>query len=150
MEMVISIIAVVASFISIVVAIVCAVITFIQNRKINDVNIKAKYFEKIFDPYLIDKIPQARKYLRFENNRLVDGNELSNVLSELMNAALYFRYDNINFYKQLKESVRELDDYIMNNGNIESEQEEQGQVFLEIQRKLEKLYKCINDHSVGR
>ena len=45
MEMVISIIAVVASFISIVVAIVCAVITFIQNRKINDVNIKAKYFE---------------------------------------------------------------------------------------------------------
>lgn len=150
MEIVLSIIAIIVSIISIAVSAICAFITHSQNKKLNRINIKAKYFSQVFDEYLICKIPQARKYLRFNENKLVDTQELSDVLGELLNSSLYFRYDNNKFYKNIKGLIQEIDDYIMECGNHSYEQEEQAEVYSTLQEKLESLYKFINDNYVGK
>lgn len=150
MEMVVSIVAVVLSFFSILVALVSAVITYRQNSKLNNINMRAKYFNSIFDEYLITKIPEARKYLRFADNTLVDGQQLCEVLSQLLNDALYFRYENNEFYKALKIKAQAVEDYVMESGNKTYVQEEQGIVFNTIHEKLAELYKCINDNYIGQ
>lgn len=38
-----------------------------QNEKINKINMNARLYNEIFDKYLIERIPKARIYLRFEN-----------------------------------------------------------------------------------
>ncbi len=149
MDMVISIVAVVLSFLSVLVAFGSAVITYRQNSKLNNINMRAKYFNSIFDEYLITKIPVARKYLRFSENKLVDSQPLSDVLSQLLNDALYFRYENAKFYNSLKEKVQDVENYVMECGNKTYEQEEQGVVFNNIHEKLAELYKCINDNYIG-
>lgn len=150
MEMVVSIVAVVLSFFSILVALVSAVITYRQNSKLNSINMRAKYFNSIFDEYLITKIPEARKYLRFSENKLVDSQPLSDALTHLLSDALYFRYENTTFYNSLKSKVQEVEDYVMGCGNKTYEQEEQGIVFNTIHEKLAELYKCINDNYIGQ
>ena len=75
MEMVISIVAVVLSFLSVLVALGSAIFAYRQNKRLNTINMRAKYFNSIFDEYLITKIPEARKYLRFSDNKLVDSQQ---------------------------------------------------------------------------
>ena len=120
-----------------------------QNEKINKINMNARLYNEIFDIYLIERIPKARIYLRFENNKLVDSERICDTLADLRNSILYFRYADKNFYTDLCNQIDELEDYVMQCGNRESIQEEQGDVFHEIQDKLEKLYKTINDNYTG-
>lgn len=150
MEMIISIIAVVLSFLSVLVALGSAVFAYRQNKRLNNINMRAKYFNTIFDDYLITKIPEARKYLRFNNNKLVDSQKLCDVLTELLNAALYFRYENKEFYNEIKNRIQKIEDYVMECGNKTFEQEEQGEVFTKIHNNLEALYTCISDNYIGK
>lgn len=148
-EVIISTIAIVVSVISIIVSAIAAHVANKQNLRLNRINMKARYYEKIFDEYLIRKIPQARKYLRFDKNRLVDSQQLSDVLSTLLNDSLYFKYDDKEFYQKLRHMIQEIEDYVLECGNRTYEQEDQAEVYIEIQRKLEKLYRYINDNYTG-
>ena len=89
-EVILSTIAIVVSVISIIVSAIAAHVANKQNLRLNRINMKARYYEKIFDEYLIRKIPQKI-----------------------------------------------------------FEQEDQAEVYIEIQRKLEKLYRYINDNYTG-
>lgn len=149
-EIILSTIAIIVSIISIIVSAITAFVAYRQNVKLNRINMKARYYEKIFDEYLIKKIPQARKYLRFDKNRLVDSQQLSEALSALLNDSLYFKYDDREFYKKLKQLIQEIEDYVLECGNSVYEPEEQAQVYIEIQNKLEKLYRYINDNYTGK
>lgn len=150
MGTIISIIAIVLSGLSFISSIVCYVISYYQNKKINNINMNARLYNTIFDDFLIEKIPRARKYLRFENNKLVDSENLCDVLTDLRNKILYFRYANKKFYVNLCEQIDNIEDYVSECGNKESIQEEQGKVFEQIQEKLEKLYTSINENYVGK
>ena len=81
MEVKLDIIAIIISVIAILASVICAVITFIQNYKINKINMKARYYNKIFDSYLIEKIPMSYRYLIFRDNKLSDSDKISDVLS---------------------------------------------------------------------
>lgn len=149
MQNILSIIAIVLSGLSILSSIVCYVISYFQNKKINRINMNARLYNDIFDDFLIDTIPKARTYLRFDNNRLVDSEKLSEALTSLMNSILYFRYSDKEFYDDLCSQIKGIEDYVLECGNQDFVQEEQGRVFDEIQDKLEKLYKTINTNYIG-
>ena len=68
----VSIIAIILSALSFVSSIVCYIITYFQNKKINRINMNARIYNNIFDEFLIERIPKARTYLRFKDNKLVD------------------------------------------------------------------------------
>lgn len=150
MEIVLSIIAIVVSGISIIASVVCASIAYFQNKRINNINMKSRFFEKIFDDYLISTIPEARRYLRFSEGHLVDGEKLGDELNALLNRALYFKFDNKSFFDELKHNISKLEDYIMECGNKNFDNEEQAVVFSKIHEQIEEIYSCINDYYIGK
>ena len=149
MEVKLDIIAIIISVIAILASVICAVITFIQNYKINKINMKARYYNKIFDSYLIEKIPMSYRYLIFRDNKLSDSDKISDVLSDLLKDILYFKCADRKFYEVLKKSIEEIEDYILECGNRQFIQDEQGKVFENIQEKLENLYAIINNSYIG-
>ena len=146
----VSIIAIILSALSFVSSIVCYIITYFQNKKINRINMNARIYNNIFDEFLIERIPKARTYLRFEDNKLVDSEQFSDTLADLLNTILYFRYADKKFYDSLHNQIEDIEDFVLECGNKQSFQEEQGRVFDKIQVKLEGLYKTINDNYVGK
>lgn len=146
----IPIIAIILSAISIVSSIICFIFTFFQNKKINKINMNARIYNEIFDKFLIERIPKARTYLRFENNKLVDSEQLSDTLTDLLNTTLYFRYADKKFYELLHTQIQDIEDFVLECGNKQFVQEEQGRVFNQIQDKLEILYKTVNDNYIGK
>ena len=91
----------VIAVISMLVTVVIFRLNYNQAKRISEITLKSNYYNKIFDAYLIEKIPAARKYIRFQNDRLVDTNELVNVLTDMRRDALYFKYSNKSFYNKL-------------------------------------------------
>lgn len=146
----IPIIAIILSALSIVSSIICFIFTFLQNKKINKINMNARIYNEIFDKFLIERIPKARTYLRFENNKLVDSEQLSDTLADLLNTILYFRYADKKFYELLHTQIQDIEDFVLECGNKQFVQEEQGRVFDQIQDKLEILYKTVNDNYIGK
>ena len=139
----------VIAVISMLVTVVIFRLNYNQAKRISEITLKSNYYNKIFDAYLIEKIPAARKYIRFQNDRLVDTNELVNVLTDMRRDALYFKYSNKSFYNKLKEITQKIEDYIMNCGNINLEPEEQAGVFLEIHKMISELYSVIDEAHMG-
>ena len=139
----------VIAVISMLVTVVIFRLNYNQAKRISEITLKSNYYTKIFDAYLIEKIPAARKYIRFQNDRLVDTNELVNVLTDMRRDALYFKYSNKSFYNKLKEITQKIEDYIMNCGNRNLEPEEQAGVFLEIHKMISELYSVIDEAHMG-
>ncbi len=146
----VSIISIVLSVLSFVSSIVCYIITYLQNKKINKINMNARIYNEIFDEFLIERIPKARTYLRFKDNKLVDSEQFSETLTDLLNTILYFRYADKKFYDSIHNQIVDIEDFVLECGNKQSFQEEQGRVFDQIQVKLEELYKIINDNYIGK
>lgn len=121
-----------------------------QNDRIKNVSIKAKYFETIFDSFLIKAVPEKRSLIRFdERGYLADFQPLIDELSEMRNAAMYFRYDNKGFFDELKESIRNVEDFLSDEGNREHDTDEQMETMMEIANRIARLYACINKYYLG-
>lgn len=142
--------AIIISIVSLVISLLLTVVELIQNRNNNLTNLKSRYYEKIFDDFLIDIIPKSRTYIRFDNEgHLADFENLMNELSEMQKKSLYFKYDNNTFYKDLKQLITELEDYLSDCGNKIFENEEQADTFKEIHNKITKIYDCINNSHIN-
>ncbi len=121
-----------------------------QTKRINNINIKARYFEKIFDDYLIYRIPEARKYIRFnENGSLDDFQKLIDELSGMRNSATFFKFDNKTFFEDLKAVTQDLENYLSDCGNKTFDNEEQADIYQEIANKTMKIYSCISNYYLG-
>lgn len=135
---------------SLIIAIISLVISFFQNKKINSLNLQSRYFEKIFDEYLIKKIPESRKYIKYHNDRLVDADRLIDTTDELKKDSLYFKYSNKEFYEKLKKNIDDLGVFLTACSNRnESDLDQQVKNLLEIGEKIESIYKLINKYSTG-
>ena len=135
---------------SLIIAIISLVISFFQNKKINSLNLQSRYFEKIFDEYLIKKIPESRKYIKSHNDRLVDADRLIDTTDELKKDSLYFKYSNKEFYEKLKKNIDDLGVFLTACSNRnESDLDQQVKNLLEIGEKIESIYKLINKYSTG-
>jgi len=121
-----------------------------QIDNVKNVSIKAKYFEAIFDKYLITSIPEKRSLIRFDNNTyLVDIQPLIDELSDMRKAAMYFRYENKAFFDELKSLIRDVEDYLSNEGNKKHDADEMSETMTEISNKIAKIYACINKEYLG-
>lgn len=138
------------SMVSFVFSTISFIISFKQNQNINSLNLQSRYFEKIFDKYLIEEIPKARAYIRYYNNRLADVDRLIDILGKLKSDSLYFKYSNNNFYEKLKKSIDNLELFLTNcSNNSESDVDKQSQNMLEIGNQITFIYQIINEYSTG-
>ena len=63
--------------------------------------------------------------------------------------ALYFKYSNQKFYRNLKKKIESFEDYLADCGNHKYDQDEQSEIILEIGKRIEDLYCCINNSYQG-
>lgn len=120
----------------------------IVQKRINTVNLEAKYYEKIFDKYLLDIIPEKLNNLKFENKKLNKNyTELIDVMMEMIYEAKYFQFSNPLFYKELEFKIKEFEDFILkisNKYNVSTS--EQLKKLNEIEEEVTKIIKFIIDN----
>ena len=134
------------------VSLVLSGLALIQSAKLNNKNLRSRYFEKIFDKYLIKQIPNARKYIRYNSvtNKLDDIGKMMDTLTNLKNDSLYFRYSDKNFYKELTFLITKLEDFLSECSNtIEQDEDSRANNILEIGYLIEKIYSHINSNLLG-
>lgn len=102
----------------------------------------------IFDEYLIKKIPQARTALDFDGDGyLRNGNKFCNVLSEMNVSALFYKYDDNEFFVELTKQSGNLEDMVVEAGNHSTDPKKFWQ---DIQSSLESIYKLIDKKRTGQ
>lgn len=138
------------AIIAIVVSFGCFIFEAYCSNKTNKINLENKYYEKIFDEILMYKIPKARDYIFYssDSEKLEHTEKLQGVMVELMKRAVFFKYKNLEFYNQLCEVLREIEEYLMNS---EGKMTKKEYVKFEsnLDKKLEDLYSLISTNSVG-
>lgn len=135
-----------------VLAIIVSIYAAITANKSAAASIRSSNCNAIFDEYLISKIPKARAVLRFDGSGyLRDGNVLCEVLSNMNVAALFYKYDDKDFFEKLTKKCSTLEDAIAEAGNYPRPSEhEQKKFWNEVQESLETIYKLIDQKRVGK
>lgn len=139
-------IAMVALIVSILSLIISIIGVLIQKR-LNRVNLEAKYFEIIFNSYILEKIPEKVAALKFDSGHKLDKSykELNDTLMEMVRKARYFSFVNQKFYKELSEKTREVDELLVSiSGKTIEYPKEQNQKIIEIEDVVSKVILCIN------
>lgn len=134
------------------IALIVSILTMIYTEKSSRASIRADNCGKIFDEYLIDKIPKSRTNLRFgADGKLYNGNELCNTLTSMMMAALFYKYSSSTFYELLGEKCKLLEDSIVEAGNHPKISDYEQKAFWDdLQRELQSIYKMVEDKRIGR
>ncbi len=141
------VIALIAAAISLV-SIVISVLAMRQTTNINKTNLQAEYFQKIFFDYIVEKIPDKAKNLRYAGKKL-DGNyrELIEVVMEMVQESKFFSYAKQDFYIELKQKCEDFEDVVLNiAGNRTDVVEEQKENLVAINLELQKIVELINNN----
>lgn len=129
------------------IAIIISVYAVFVEKKINNVNLQSVYYTQIFSDYLKTKIPKAGAKLSFGSNGKLESTyrQLTKVMFSMVRDSGYFRYVNNDFYLQLRELVKDLDEYLVNlAGEIIIDRGEQKEKLVEIHQKIQEIVKTIN------
>ncbi len=141
-EVTISVVALVISGISVMIAIA----TMIQGRRMNTTNLQSKYFDKIFTEFLTSRIPEALDKVRFVNNRLDKSyKDVVNVMMEMVEKSKYFSFAKPKFYKELNEKTIALEDKLINCAAKQIPSREMQKEFIEgVYKDMKDIIKLIN------
>lgn len=135
------------SFLAIIVSIIAIVMSNSVEKKVMKISINEKYYSKVFDDYLLYKIPDSRDKLEFIDGKLLGTNEFGMLIDGMVRAAGYFKYQNEVFFKMFYEMASYLEDYLTECSKKKIiDKDEQAQVHREIKEKIECIYKCIETY----
>lgn len=111
---------------------------------------QSRYYEKIFDEYLINQIPKGRQYLKYIDGKLKDADKLIETLSDIKIKALYFKYNNEQFYNELIAIIDDLEKALTDFSNTtENDQDRQYINLNDIKGKIVDIYQVIYKYANG-
>ena len=141
--------ALIISIISIVASVIMTIWQIIITKHVNRINLNKNEFDLIFNDYLIKEIPQARKFLKFdEKNKITGINHIIETLHNMRKDSLYYNYNDKKFYDELEKKILELEDYLTNNSNTEYEGSRQTNILNHIDELIENIYSIINNKKI--
>lgn len=145
------VIALIVSIFALIISIGVPVIEYARDYRINRINLESEYFKEIYKEHLVSKLPKARNYITFDaSKKLIGTDNLINELQELLVSSLYFKYTNETFYKNLKDKIQALEDYLVGNTGIQFSNQNQANVYKNINKYMEDIYKMISDAYLGK
>lgn len=145
----------VAAFVVSIIAVIVALwVAFIQHQreiKINQTNLESVYFNEIYKEYLITRIPNARKYIHIDQNGRLDSTQkIIDELNNMRQDSLYYHYNDVEFYKRLKSTCQNLEDYLILASTITLIGEDQTEFYNKLQSQLKDIYQVINNKLLGK
>lgn len=144
--------AIIISIISLITTIILATYDVYNSNKINKINLNSSFFLQFYNNYLIEKIPQSRNKLFFDNNgKITDYIELKEDVLNFLEQSICYRYLDNDYYNLLKEKVLNMEDYLLsvanNTGYSTSLQQ---QIYSEIDNKLRNIYDVAQRKYLGK
>lgn len=154
MTNVLALIAVAISFFALIVTAFFSYKSYKQVTIINTLNMEAEYYQQIFDDYIIKHIPKARQRLSFDTNSKLTQYSITlfhDHLTDLLDNIHFFRFRNVGFYKDLHTVITDLDDYLVNSGNISMDTRDRRNLFFdEVDKRINRLYSNIFNSYLGK
>lgn len=132
-----------------IIAIVISVVAIMIEKSSSRSQLRIDFFSDHFRDALSNKIPDARKKIKFQNERMVGCEELQNTLAEMRRGSDYFKYASPRFYKKFVEANQDVEDYFIDGLNRNYGESRQKEFLEEGDRKLRRLYKIINRKYFG-
>ncbi|BCO04690.1 hypothetical protein LLC_28340 (plasmid) [Lactococcus cremoris] len=110
------------------------------------------YIEKIFNDYLINKIPLTRNKISYaENLGFLSLDELGEIISFLRKDILYFKYNSEKFYDELDRILVSFEDFLASKIGRKIEiQSDREDVQNKINEHIYKIYKRVDSHYSGK
>ena len=153
MTNILALITVAISFIALIVTAFFSYKSYKQVAAINTLNMEAEYYQRIFDDYIVKHIPKSRQQLSFDANDRLSQSSITlfhNHLTDLLDNIHFFHFRNDGFYKDLHTAITDLDDYLVNSGNISMDTHERCNLFFdEVDKRIKKLYSKIFNSYLG-
>ncbi|MBQ3706512.1 MAG: hypothetical protein II889_01260 [Clostridia bacterium] len=132
------------------IAILISVITLIEQKRRQRTELEYEFFKNHFMDYLNNDIPNGRKLIVFEDEKLVGIDNLLDVLTRMRKDADYFKYSNNKFYKKFKKVNQKLEDFLSEGLNKQGyDNDRQSEFNRKCDRKIRKLYITITKQYFG-
>lgn len=138
------------ALIAIIVSLGSAAYQWYLDSHMNQVNLESEYFKSLYSKHLLYDLPIARKYIRFDQNKLVDIDLLIDELNSIRNDSLFFKYADIDFYTDAKIVLQQLEDYLIDSSQRVLTDEEQKTVLEQIEIKLKSVYRTFGNKYIGK
>ena len=134
------------------IAIIISIIAVHYSNEIGRASIRADNCKEIFDEYLISKIPKSRSNLRFgPDGKLHNGNNLCEDLSSMLLSALFYKFDDQDFFTKLREKCEFVEDLVAEAADFaRPSKDDQDSFFNELQCQLESIYGLIDKKRIGK
>lgn len=140
-DWVINHIPIILSTISILLTTISSIKTIKINKKLNSINLESEYFDYLFKELLLKSIPMARAKLTINSDGKLTGiDDLLSTLTEARLSLMYYQYTDNNFYKQAKNKIQEIEDFLCHKGDEVLIAEEGTDFFNQLQEHLKVLY----------
>lgn len=131
------------AILAIIISVCTAVGEFIWNKAINVTNLESEFYKEIYFEYLMKKIPDARQEIRYNDSKVQDVVALTDVLNNMRQDSLFFKYKDKYFYGELKRMLQDLEDYLVQNNDKQMDADDFATVNNTINTKIEVIYDFI-------
>lgn len=130
------------SILALVISIGTAVFEYFWNVRINKTNLEAELVKDAYKDFLMIKIPEARNYIHYGDETLSDTDKLVEVLNEVRQASLFYKFKDKRYYTVLCYKLQNIEDkLVMKTGKMSNDD---FSVFnTELNRDIEEIYQII-------
>lgn len=137
------------AIIAIVVSIISVVVQCFFSQKNNRTNLEADFFKDIYGDYLMKTIPEARQVIHYSNNMVTDTDDLSEVLNDIRQSSLFFKYKDKTYYQLLCNKLQLLEDKLVKKTGYMKD-DDYADFILEINKDIEEIYDIIMKKYIGK
>ncbi len=130
-----------------IIALVVSGISIFYQIKLNNTNLQSIYFEEIFGKYLKDKIPRVMEKLDFNaNGKLcVEYRQINKEFMAMVRDCGYFKYAKNDFYYELTEKTKDLEEHLVDvAGKRIENKEQQKKIKLSLHKEVQDIFALIN------
>ena len=142
------VIALVISICAFIVSVLVPIFEFLWNNKMNKHNLEAEYFREMYGEIIYQKIPKALEFFHFDGKKIYGTDNMLEVLREIRTRSLYFKVTDKMFFDELKRTVQDLEDYIVQTPD-EMTTVQFATFYATVNQKIEVIYARMSNKYIG-
>lgn len=142
------VIALVISICAFIVSVLVPIFEFLWNNKMNKHNLEAEYFREMYGEIMYQKIPKALEFFHFDGKKIYGTDNMLEVLREIRTRSLYFKVTDKMFFDELKRTVQDLEDYIVQTPD-EMTTVQFATFYATVNQKIEVIYARMSNKYIG-
>lgn len=138
------------SIIAIIISLFAIGLELLNNQRLNRVNLEAKFFEQIYNDFLLFDFPNARNKMTYNNNVVGNTDEMENLLNEIRKKSIFFKFRDRKYYNHLCERLQKFEDELVSKGDKTLSYDEFYDFQKYVNDSIEEIYDIIVSKYTGK